>query len=302
MLVRVQLRAVLLALILMLALGATARSNGPAWNRTDGGYFLRFGVTWLTASHEYGLDGRRHSLFEDTLNFRNAKFGQTDVAVYGEYGFTDWLTGIVQTQLRTVVREAYYVPTERDSTISASGLTDVWLGARIRLLPLGSAYKVAANLGWKAPMGSPTQGIPLGTGASDYSIGAAAAAPYVLGPIGGQLQLASDFRLRNDASNEIAFAGQLDVDLGRGFIVQGIVDGVHSLAPFESGDRGAINRSMVGDRTFSRWSVGVLLEADEGLDLGASFSDQFGGRNALEASSFAISATWRTPTAKPASR
>jgi hypothetical protein len=293
------LRASLPLLFLALA-AAPSLANGPAWTRSAGGYYLRFGVTWLTASHEYGLDGARHELFDDTLRFRDADFGQTDVALLCEYGITDWLTAVAHTQLRTVVREAYYEPSARDTAISASGLTDLWLAARMRLLPLESPYRATFTAAWKAPMGSPTQEIPLGTGVPDYSLGAAGAAPYTLGPLQGHLQLATDFRLRNKASNEIGYAGQLDVELGRGFVVQGIVDGVHSLADFDGAvavDGGAasvINRTLVGDRTFSRWTVGVILEADEGLDLGASFSEQFGGRNALQATAFALSATWRS--------
>jgi hypothetical protein len=252
-------------------------------------------VTWLTASHEYGLDGRRNELFNDTLRFRNADFGQTDVALLCEYGFTDWLTGVAQTQLRTVVRQAYVEPSARDTTISASGLTDLWIGARLRLLPLDSRYHATINAAWKAPTGSPTQEIPLGTGVPDYSLGAAAAAPYELGPVSGQVQLGGDFRLRNKASNEIAYVGSLDLNLGRGLLLQGTLDGIYSLADFEGDGTSRVNRTLVGDRTFSRWSVAVMLEADEGLDVGASFSDQFGGRNALEATAFALTATWRTP-------
>jgi hypothetical protein len=296
------LRALLPLLTIVAALAAPdpTRANGPAWTRTEGGYYLRFGVTWLTARHEYGIDGRRHNLFDDTLRFQNAVFGQTDVSLLCEYGVTNWLTAVAQTQLRTVVREAFYAPSSRDTSISASGLTDLWLGARVRLLPVESPYRAAINVAWKAPMGSPTQEIPLGTGVPDYSIGAAAAAPYALGFLTGHVQLSSDFRLRNKASNDIGYAGQFDIEIGRGFSIQGIVDGVHSLADFDGavgmeGSSGvAINRSLVGDRSFNRWSVGLLLEADEGLDIGASYSDQFGGRNALEATAFSLSATWRS--------
>ena len=280
----------------LLLLPSIARSNGPAYTCDEGGYVLRLGVAWLSAEHEFGLDGRRHDLFDDTLRFRDAKFGQTDVSFQGEFGVTDWLTGVAQTQLRTVVREAFYVPTGRDTTISASGLTDLWLSARVRLLPLDSRYRATATLAWKAPMGSPTQEIPLGTGVPDYAVGSAASAPYEIGAVTGSLQLSGDFRFRNKASNEIAYAGQLDVNVGRGFVVRGLFDGIHSLADFDRAqtDPTAVNRTVVGDRSYSRWSVGFLLEADEGLELGATFSDQFGGRNALMATSFALNATWRT--------
>lgn len=297
MLVRALLRAVLLIIVASTVIAPALHANGPAWNRTKDGYYLRFGISWLTASDEYGLDGKRHSLFDDSLGFQDAKFGQTDVSLLCEYGITDWLTAVAQTQLRTVVREAYDKPTGRDTTISASGLTDLWLGTRFRLLPTESPHHVSVTLAWKAPMGSPTQEIPLGTGVADYSLGAAGATPYELAGIKGQVQLSSDFRLRNKASNEIAFAGQLEVDLGRGFIMQGTLDGVRSLADFDaaatSGAR--VNRTSVGDRTFTRWSLGLVLEADEGLDLGASFTDYFVGRNALASTAISISVTWRKP-------
>jgi hypothetical protein len=285
------LRVPFLVSAIFVAALSPARANGPAWTRADGAYYLRFGVTWLTASHEYGIDGRRHNLFGDSLSYRDAEFGQTDVALLCEYGLTDWLTGVAQTQLRTVVREAYYEPSARDTTISASGLTDLWLAARMRMLPEESPYRATVTLAWKAPMGSPTQEIPLGTGVADYSIGAAGAMPFELGMLTGHFQLASDFRLRNKASNEIGYFGEVSVDVGRGFELLGALDGTQSLADF--GAEG-VNRTMVGDRTYARWSLGLLLEADEGLDLGASFTDHFGGRNSLEATSFSLSATWRS--------
>src|SRR5687768_17020330 len=116
MLVRVLLRAVLLSVIGFPLLTSALLANGPAWNRSEDGYYLRFGISWLTASHEYGLDGKRKSLFDDTLGFHDAQFGQTDVSILCEYGFTDWLTAVAQTQLRTVVREAFDEPTGRDTT------------------------------------------------------------------------------------------------------------------------------------------------------------------------------------------
>lgn len=292
MLLRFAVPRVSMLMLAGLALSlAQAHANGPAFTRADGAYYLRFGVSWMSATYEYGLDGRRHALFGDSLTYRDAEFGQTDVSLLCEYGLTDWLTGVAQTQLRTVVREAYYEPSARDTTISASGLTDIWLGARMRLLPIESPYHATVTVAWKAPMGSPTQEIPLGTGVADYSLGAAGAVPYDIGVVAGHFQLATDFRLRNKASNEFAYAAELDVDLGRGFELRTGLDGIQSLADFD-GDE--INRTVVGDRSFTRWSMGVLLEADEGLDLGASLASDIGGRNALVATTFSLSATWRS--------
>ena len=301
MLVRAHLRALFFGFCLIsMHAQLLAQSSGPAWSRKHDEYFLRFGVTWLTASQEYGLDGHRHTLFEDSLGFRNAKYGQTDVAFLGEYGITSWLTAVAQTQLRTVVREAFSEASGRDTTISASGLADLWIGARIRLLPASSKYLATATLAWKAPMGSPTQEIPLGTGVPDYALGLAGAIPYEIGSVNGHFQAAGDFRLRNRANNEVAYLAQLDVQLGRGLIMQGSFDGIGSLADFDAGASNltAVNRSVVGDRSFGRWSVGLLLEADTGLDLGASFSDHVMGRNAVATSAFALSATWRGPIEK----
>lgn len=285
------LRHSLRALAGLLLLLSPLRANGPAWSRADGAYYLRFGVTWLSASYEYGVDGRRHPLFGDSVSYRDAEFGQTDVSFLCEYGLTDWLTGVAHTQLRTVVRQAYYEPSSRDTTISASGLTDLWLGARMRLLPVDDPWRATVTVAWKAPMGSPTQEIPLGTGVADYSLGAAGAVPFALGIFDGHVQLSTDFRLRNKASNEIAYAGEVGVDLGRGLQLLAGLDGVSSMADFE-GDE--LNRTLVGDRSFGRWSLGVVLEADEGLDLGANVAHYFGGRNSLEATALTLGATWRS--------
>src|SRR5262245_1580943 len=113
-------RSLLLQLLFLLAAASTAAAQSAGWTRAADGYYVRIGLSSLTAAEQYGFDGESVGLFADTSSFRSGEFGVTDIGFYGELGFTDWLTGIASTQYTVAVREAQYVPTGRDSTASAS--------------------------------------------------------------------------------------------------------------------------------------------------------------------------------------
>jgi hypothetical protein len=142
-------------------------AGGGAWTRPTDGRIIRFGIISTTAQEEFDFQGGRRDIFSDTTLFQRGQFGMTDVSFYGELGLTDWLTGTLSTQYRVAVREAKLRTTGRDSTLSASGLSDIWVGGRIRLLPHEDSTAVAITLGLKIPTGSRNQSIPLGTGVLD---------------------------------------------------------------------------------------------------------------------------------------
>lgn len=291
-------RAVAVLMLFPLA-AASALAGGGAWNRVIDGYYINVGLESLSANDEFGFDGIRHPLFSDTSAFRNGSFGITNISFYGEIGLSNWLTGVASTQYIVAVREAFSRLTQRDSSASASGLGDLWLGARIRLLPRGVSYAAALTVSVKLPTGSPLQAVPLGTGVVDYEAAAAFGSSFpVLGDIKGYAQLSGGFRLRNGgASNELNYLTEIGVSLGEDFGAQVVLDGVHSFADFDAAadnpDNSNAARALTADQSFLRWRTGVSYAVKPGLDLNVAYTWNSAGRNALAISGPSVGLAWK---------
>jgi len=288
----------LLLFLGMLLYSHSAIAGGGAWNRDEDGYYVKIGLASLTAEEEYGMDGERRLLFTDTSLFRNGEFGMTDISLYGELGITDWLTGVASTQYKVAVREALYRPTGRDTTASASGLGDLWLGTRVRLLPRDKPYAASVTLSLKLPTGSPVQEIPLGSGIIDYEASAAVGSSFpVYGDIRGYAQLSGGYRLRNSASNELNYLAEVGINLSEILMVQVVMDGIHSTADFDSDPVEPANalgkRAFVADQSFNRWNVGVIYGATETMDINFGYSWNGSGRNTLASGGIAIGVAWK---------
>jgi hypothetical protein len=278
---------------------ASIFAQGEALNLPVGGHLVRVGIAWHTARTEYGLDGTSRQLFPDTLLFRNSTFGQTDIMLYGELGLTDWLTGSAETHYLTIVREAKYLPTARDTTVSASGLGDIWLKLRFRIADTSSLWAASFSAGFKAPTGATQQEIPLGTGVPDYSLGAAGRIPWMLGSVTGHWEGSLRYVFRRKAANDVEYFSEFSVLAGRGLTFYGILQGVSSAADFESssGDPAArrIRQNLVGDQSHTSWEVGGRLAVDDDLKLAIFLANRFAGRNTLASSSFGIALCWHAP-------
>lgn len=284
-------------LVLLLVMAESASANGNAWTRKRGGYYLKVGLTSLTATEGFGYDGNRWPIFGDTANFGGGDFGVTDVAIHGEYGITEWLTGVASTQYKVAVRQGLYRPTGRDSTASASGLGDLWLGARLKLLPDEEPFVATVTLGWKLPTGSPLQDIPLGTGVIDYEAIVAVGTTFpAFSTMFGYAQLTSGYRLRNTAGNEVSFMAEAGLNLSKELMVQGIIDGRYSTADFDPAINNPDNPEVLGelknDQSFTRWKLGLVYSTGEEMDLHLGYEKYAGGRNIVAGSGIAIGISW----------
>jgi hypothetical protein len=217
----------------------------------------------------------------------------TDVGFYGELGFTDWLTGTLSTQYRVAVREAKLRATGRDSTLSASGLGDIWLGGRIRLLPVEDSTAATLMLGLKIPTGSRNQAIPLGTGVLDYEISAAAGRHFRLADmLSATAQLSAGFRLRNVANNEFVYMAQGGVNLARVLLLQLTFDGILSTGNYDPARDASID-AFIGDQSFFRWNMGLVYSTADNMELRVDYGRQVAGRNALAGHSIAFGIAWK---------
>lgn len=284
------------ALLLALPSGVAAASDG-AWNREEDGYFVKFGFTSLTADEEYDFAGRLRGLFRDSLSFGDAEFGVSTFTFYAEYGLLDWFTGVVSTQFNVAVRSATYLPTGVPVTASASGLGDIWLGGRVRLLPTGGPVAASITAAWKVPTGSPHQQIPLGSGRADYELDGSLGSGFALGAVTGYGQVSAGYRLRGGVADEITYLAELGVNVGSRTIVHGVVDGIGSGTDFPAAARalgdGIGGTGILPSQSFLRWTLGAIYATSAGFELSIDYSRQESGRNALASSAVALGITWK---------
>jgi len=284
----------MLAVLLVSTLDLHA--GGGAWNRKEGGYYIKVGPTFLSADREFGVDGNERDVFDDPTRFRNGSFGITNLGFYGELGLTDWLTGVLSTQYTVAVRQAELF-NGRDTSQSSSGLGDTWLDARVRLLPDGGSVVGALNVGMKIPTGSPNQEIPLGTGVIDYQAALAFGTGF---PVGGErygyAQVSAGYRLRKKASDEVHYQVEAGAHVAETLLLQAIIDGIHSTADFDAAaanpDDAIIIGSVASDQSFLRWSLGAIYRVGEDLDLNIGYGHVITGRNTLSAGSLSIGLSW----------
>lgn len=284
--------------IIIVAAAIPAFATGGAWTRDEGGYYVKIGLTSLTADEEYGFDGNRRLIFHDTTQFGAGDYGVTDITLYGEYGITGWLTGVASTQYKVAVKQAEYKISGRDTSASASGLGDLWLGARFKLPSVIEPVVAAFTLSLKLPTGTPLQEIPLGTGVIDYEAALAIGSGFpIKDEINGYAQLSAGYRLRNSASNELNYQAEIGVNLSEVLMVQGIFDGSHSSADFQEAANEAITigraEGYESDQSFTRWGFGIIYRTSETMDLSLGYSWNSSGRNALASSGVSIGVAWR---------
>lgn len=293
------IRNVSIALFSYFVCAAVAAASGGAWTRDEDGYYVKIGLSSMTSQRQFGYDGRLTWILADTFNLRDTEFGVTDVALYGELGLAEWLTGVASTQYKVAVRKALYRPTGRDSTASASGLGDLWLGARLRLLPRGGPNAAALTLSVKLPTGSPLQAIPLGTGVVDYEAAIAGGTSFpVFERMRGYAQLSGAYRLRNGTvANEMNYAAEVGLNLNETFMLQASVDGVHSFADFDAAAQFDDNPETIAyylfDQSFMRWGLGVIYTMNPGLELNANYNWNSSGRNSLLLSGLSVGIAWK---------
>jgi hypothetical protein len=293
---RPAIRLAAVAGLLLPAVASTA-SAGGAWNRDDGGYYVQFGFTSLTADRRFDYDGRSRALLDDTLTLRDIELGVSSLQFYSEYGLTSWLTAVTSTQFHVAVRRAVDVTTGLDRTASASGLGDIWLGGRVRLLAPGGPLAASVTAACKIPTGTPFQDVPLGSGSVDYDLSGAVGSGFAVGVVTGYGEVSGGYRIRGRASDEIVGQGLLGVNLGKALIVQAVLDGIRSGADFDAAAQVASESPgdlpSPSEQTFLRGTLGLIYATSAGFDLDLSYGRQFLGRNTLASSSIILGVAWK---------
>jgi len=283
-----------IAVCVMPFLVPEAHGSG-AWTQAIDDYYVKLSSTWSTASVEYGLDGQTTLLFPDSSVVRNGTFGTTEVGLYVEYGVNDWLTAVGSTHYKVIVREAQLTSTSRDTALSASGLSDSWIGGRVQLTRGDIASTATVSV--KIPTGSPNQQIPLGTGVVDYEIAATVGRSIPMGDARwGWAQGSVGYRFRNQAANDVTYTADGGVDVGSGVTIATRMDGLISGADFEEAyretDQTAARNRLIGSSTYHRWSAQVIYASSPGIHLNAGYGFVYSGRNVVAVHGLSVGIAW----------
>jgi hypothetical protein len=284
----------LVVIMMAMASGSTLWASEDEEILEPDDYYAQLMVTWLNAEQEYDFDGNLRGLFSDTASFREGQFGMTDVGFYGEWGITDWLTGIASTHYIVAVREARFRKNGRDTTLSSSGLGDLWLGGRVQLFDTTAPVLATASLSVKIPTGSPYQSIPLGTGVVDYELSLAARRNFVVfDDMPGFGKMAGGFRLRNGANDAFLYKFETGMYLLHPLLMLASLDGMVSTADFDKRLVDQSVRALVNDQTFARWNLSLTYTSSPTMDLLVAYNQQIAGRNGLAASTFSLGIAWK---------
>jgi hypothetical protein len=294
--------APLILIVVTIVPSVHAFGFGGAWVREAKGYYIKAGFTSINAEDAYGFDGSSRPLFADTTKYANGSIGISNITFYGEYGVTDWLTGTISTYYSVLVREADIVEPGMEGLTeseSASGLGDVWLGGRVRLLPDGSRVVGTATASVKIPTGSPNKEVPLGTGVVDYE-GALAVGTWFALPGEerfGYVQASSGFRARNKAENEVNYLLEAGFDVIAGLSLQTRFDGVASFADFDAvsqQDAATIGMDeIVGSQSYDKFTLGLTYELTDYTEISLEGATSLAGKNSLNSNSFSVGIAWK---------
>lgn len=290
----------LLAAALLVASTLPLDGQVGAWTKKEGGYYFGISFASTSADRDYGFEGEERPLFLDTARFAEGTIGISNVGMYGEYGFTDDLTGVLSTYYSVAVREAAII--ERGSeglqeSQSASGLGETWVGLRYAVPGMPRGLAVGLNALWKIPTGSANKEVPLGTGRADYDFGLGLGTGF--GPIGGErygwVQASGAYRIRGARDNEIPYSIDAGVPLSSTFALHLLFDGIHSFADFESAavrEQQQNLSSLVGSSSFTRLTGGILYDLNDYTQLSIRYGQVLAGRNTLDSYTIGVGVAW----------
>jgi len=139
----------LVLLVCTLMILAISPAHGGAWTRKQNSFYAKLGLTTLSTNEFHTKDGDK---------IETADFHTWSLNLYGEYGVTDRLTGILRAP---ILRSAGFETTE-----SFTGIGDIGLELKYGLLT--GSTPVAVSFGADFPTGDETGTGSLKTGAGGY--------------------------------------------------------------------------------------------------------------------------------------
>lgn len=270
----------LISLLLLLLLNSVTFAGGGWVYEAKTGYF-QVSQRFIVADQVFGPDGSLQPLFT-TANYTTS--------LYGEYGLTDWLNGIVYAPIfvRNTINEVQGRQT--GNTIQEggafNGIGDLDLGLKFRLLKTDK-FALAGTVRFGIPTGNTSNDLGLFTGDGEFNqLFLVDAGATILG--GGWLSVGGGYNFRSRGfSDEWQFRGEIGAAPGRWILIAKL-NGI--LSTF-NGDENVTsdNTALFANNTeFVSFGpeVGFRLTEKWGLQANVFFASL--GRNILAAPSTSV--------------
>jgi hypothetical protein len=253
------------------------------WTQKEGEGFYKLGFQYIRAKNFYEPSGNRVPI---------TPLGDYTVSLYGEYGITDWLTGVgyipfyKQNTLDKVVGQPsgrVYFEGDR-----ASGFADPDIGVRIALIR-NSPIVLSAGVTFGIPVGDSKQANGLLSGDGEFNQAVSLQAGYSLYPIPAYATAQVGFNNRTRGfSDEFQYAAQFGYTLKELFTFAVNMQGVESLKNGDNSVLGGMNGIYTNNQSYLEFGGEVSYHVTQtyGVSVGAYTATL--GRNALSAPKFTV--------------
>jgi hypothetical protein len=254
-----------------------------AWTQKEGEGYYKIGFQALYARNFYEPNGTRTPI---------TPLGDYTVSVYGEYGFTGWLTGIaylpfykLNTLDRVVGRQSQTVYFDGDK---ASGFADLEVGVRIGLIR-HSPTVLSAGVLFGLPIGDANQrnGLLSGDGEFNQLLMLEVGHSFHPLPLYATAQTGFNNRTRG-FSDEFRYGAQAGYTFNRTLTLSLHLRGVESLKNGTSPTIGGTNGLYANNQSYTEYGgqVSYALSEVHGLSLGVSAPAR--GRNVISAPKYSL--------------
>jgi hypothetical protein len=253
-------------LIIILIISAGTASGG-AWTRQQNSWYAKLAFTTLRASEAYDQNGDK---------FTTPDFHTWSVNLYGEYGITNELTGIVRVPF---VRSAGYETSE-----SFSGVGDLSVELKYGLVrgntPVSFALEADFPAGDPDATGQLNDGsgsVPLPTGDGEYNTRLKGSVSHSFHPIPGYVSLDAGYNFRTMGfTDEYLFGLQGGYQIDNRLWIQG---NIYGKGPISTPDSVLASKAVLGfgeGVRFIAYSLGLALDVTPHLNVSFDAYSAFG--------------------------
>lgn len=217
-------------------------------------------------------------------------YSELTTSVYGEYGFTNSLTGILSFSHKAVESSSASVKS------TESGLTDVWVYLKKGILQ--APFVLSAQVGVKIPLGYDKDNIPpLGDGQVDYE------ARFLVGksfhPFPGYGNAEVGYRKRNgDFSDEIPFRLEVGAFPVKGTLLKISLDGISNTSNDKASELGANLGPNVFDEEYMKLSSSLIFFNKKGYGFEIYYETLLSGANTAAGQTIGVGLSWQGKLAR----
>jgi len=284
-----------LTFLLILFVLVPCITHAGGWTQKKGGYYAKFSLNNFSTREQFNLRGNREAL-NNQFSLRDAKFTDTNFGFYGELGVLEGLTLIANTSFKNYNSTGFNALTQQNFDNSTSGLGDLSIGGRLRLL--GYPFALSLQPMIKLPTGSKSKAIPLGSGNADGELRLQFGAGL---PLGFQNYFTADIGYASrggvEFNDEIPYFAELGVFPVRDLIVKAQIDGRKSTEAISDKMRPSQSSQnvFIVNQDFTRLWGGLIYSVTPTMQLSLDASMAIAGKNTVAGRAIYLGLAFKTP-------